>query len=77
VIGACIGACVLGMIKNGFLILGTSSFALELVTGLTILVSTILNVQIEQATAGRQPRGSFGQGVRLIFSLSGGAERDE
>ena len=38
-IGACIGACVLGMIKDGFLILGTSSFALDLVTGLTILIA--------------------------------------
>ncbi|MBV8586223.1 MAG: ABC transporter permease [Verrucomicrobia bacterium] len=70
-IGACIGACVLGIIKNGFLILGTSSFALDLVTGLTILVAMILNVQIEQATSGRGPRGSFGQAIALIFSLFG------
>ncbi|MBV9275288.1 MAG: ABC transporter permease [Verrucomicrobia bacterium] len=68
-IGACIGACVLGMIKNGFLILGTSSFALDLVTGLTILLAMILNVQIELATTMRKPRGSFGHAVRLIFSL--------
>jgi hypothetical protein len=45
-VGACIGACVLGMIKDGFLILGASSFALDLVTGLTILLAMILNVQI-------------------------------
>jgi len=68
-VGACIGACVLGMIKNGFLILGTSSFALDLVTGLTILFAMILNVQIELATSMRGPRGSFGRAVRLVFSI--------
>jgi simple sugar transport system permease protein len=68
-IGACIGACVLGMIKDGFLILGTSSFALDLVTGLTILLAMILNVQIERATSMRGPRGSFGHAVSLIFSI--------
>jgi simple sugar transport system permease protein len=68
-IGACIGACVLGMIKDGFLILGTSSFALELVTGLTILLAMILNVQIERATSMRGPRGSFGHAVGLVFSI--------
>jgi len=68
-VGACIGACVLGMIKDGFLILGTSSFALDLVTGLTILLAMILNVQIERATSMRGPRGSFGQAVSLVFSI--------
>ncbi len=68
-VGACIGACVLGMIKNGFLILGTSSFALDLVTGMTILLAMILNVQIEQATSMRGPRGSFSRAVNLVFSI--------
>jgi simple sugar transport system permease protein len=68
-VGACIGAWVLGMIKNGFLILGTSSFALDLVTGLTILFAMILNVQIERATSMRGPRGSFGHAVSLVFSI--------
>ena len=68
-VGACIGACVLGMIKDGFLILGTSSFALDLVTGLTILLAMILNVQIERATSMRGPRGSFGHAVSLVFSI--------
>jgi simple sugar transport system permease protein len=68
-VGACIGACVLGMIKDGFLILGTSSFALDLVTGLTILLAMILNVQIERATSRRGPRGSFGHAVSLVFSI--------
>ena len=68
-VGACIGACVLGMIKDGFLILGTSSFALDLVTGLTILLAMILNVQIEQATTTGGPRGSFGHAVSLVFSI--------
>jgi hypothetical protein len=68
-IGACIGACVLGMIKDGFLILGTSSFALDLVTGLTILAAMILNVQIELATSIRRPRGSFAHALSLIFSI--------
>ena len=68
-VGACIGACVLGMIKDGFLILGTSSFALDLVTGLTILLAMILNVQIERATSMRGSRGSFGHAVSLVFSM--------
>jgi simple sugar transport system permease protein len=68
-VGACIGACVLGMIKDGFLILGTSSFALDLVTGLTILLAMILNVQIERATSVRGPRGSFGHAVGFVFSI--------
>ena len=68
-VGACIGACVLGMIKDGFLILGTSSFALDLVTGLTILLAMILNVQIERATSMKGPRGSFAHAVSLVFSI--------
>jgi len=68
-VGACIGACVLGMIKDGFLILGASSFALDLVTGLTILLAMILNVQIERATSMRGRRGSFGHAVSLVFSI--------
>jgi simple sugar transport system permease protein len=68
-IGACVGACVLGMIKDGFLILGTSSFALDLVTGLTILLAMILNVQIERATSMRRRRGPFGHAVSLVFSI--------
>jgi simple sugar transport system permease protein len=68
-VGACIGACVLGMIKDGFLILGTSSFALDLVTGLTILLAMILNVQIERATSMRGRRGSFGHAVSSVFSI--------
>jgi simple sugar transport system permease protein len=68
-IGACIGACVLGMIKDGFLILGTSSFALDLVTGLTILLAMILNVQIERATSMGGPRGSFARAAGRILSI--------
>jgi hypothetical protein len=40
-----------------------------LVTGLTILLAMILNVQIELATTMRGPRGSFGHAVSLVFSL--------
>jgi simple sugar transport system permease protein len=68
-VGACIGGCVLGMIKDGFLILGTSSFALDLVTGLTILLAMILNVQIERATSMRGRRGSFGHAISVVFSI--------
>jgi hypothetical protein len=56
------------MIKDGVLILGTSSFALDLVTGLPILLAMILNVQIERATSMPGPCGSFGHAVRLVFS---------
>jgi len=68
-IGALIGACVLGMIKDGFLILGTSSFALDLVTGLTILLAMTLNVQIERATSMGGPRGSFSRIVSSVSSI--------
>ncbi len=60
---------MLGIIKDGFLILGTSSFALDLVTGLTILLAMILNVQIERATSMRGRRGSFGHAISLVFSI--------
>lgn len=68
-VGACIGACVLGMIKDGFLILGASSFALDLVTGLTILLAMILNVQVERATSMKGPRRSFARALGLSFSI--------
>ena len=47
----------------------TGSFALDLVTGLTILLAMILNVQIERATSMRGRRGSFGHAVSLVFSI--------
>jgi simple sugar transport system permease protein len=76
-IGALIGAFVLGAIKDGFLILGTSSFALDMVTGIAILIAMILNVQIERAATGRGPRGSFARAVDRVFSifLRGGKAR--
>jgi hypothetical protein len=57
------------MIKDGFFILGASSFALDLVTGLTILLAMILNVQIERATSMRGRPGSFGRAVSSFFSI--------
>ncbi len=68
-VGAVIGAFVLGSIKDGFLILGTSSFALELVTGVAILLAMVLNVQIERAASAQGPRGSFARAVSQVFSI--------
>jgi simple sugar transport system permease protein len=65
-IGACIGAIVLGVLEDGFLIMGVNSFAYDLVLGVAILVAMILNIQLERATARR--RGSFARAVNLIFA---------
>jgi simple sugar transport system permease protein len=58
-IGALIGAIVLGILQDGFNITGVSAFAYTLVLGLAILGAMILNVQVGrlgERTLGRRNR---------------------
>jgi simple sugar transport system permease protein len=48
-IGAGIGAVVLGILQDGFNIIGISAFAYDLILGLAILGAMILNVQLGRA----------------------------
>jgi simple sugar transport system permease protein len=64
-IGAFIGAIVLGILQDGFLIMGVNSFAYDLVLGVAILSAMILNIQLERATARR--RGSFARTLHTVF----------
>lgn len=72
-IGALIGAIVLGILEDGFHILGVSAFKYTLVLGIAILVAMILNVQMERMRAQGVGRGSFS---RFLLRL-GGARRKE
>ena len=65
-IGACIGAIVLGVLEDGFLIMGVNSFAYDLVLGIAILAAMILNIQLERA--GLRRRGSFARAVNQLFA---------
>jgi simple sugar transport system permease protein len=67
VIGAAIGAIVLGVLEDGFHILGVSAFDYTLVLGLAILVAMILNVQAERLRSTGIPRGSVGRAVMRIL----------
>lgn len=61
-VGAAIGAIVLGVLQDGFNIIGVNAFAYQLVLGLAILGAMILNVQVERIRSGRPGgRGSFAQ----------------
>jgi len=65
-IGACIGAMVLGILEDGFHIMGVNSFAYDLVLGIAILAAMILNIQLERA--GLRRRGSFARAVNQLFA---------
>lgn len=53
-IGAAIGAIVLGVLEDGFNIMGINAFAYQLVLGLAILGAMILNIQMDRLRAGRR-----------------------
>lgn len=61
-IGAGIGAIVLGILQDGFNIVGISAFTYDLILGLAILAAMVLNVQLERlrlvagAARRRQPK---------------------
>jgi simple sugar transport system permease protein len=48
VIGAFLGVLVLTILQNGFNILGVNAFNFDLIIGLAILASMVLNIQIER-----------------------------
>ncbi len=52
-IGAGIGAVVLGVLQDGFNIMGINAFAYQLVLGLAILAAMVLNIQMDRLRAGR------------------------
>jgi len=52
-IGAMIGAIVLGVLQDGFNIMGINAFAYQLVLGLAILAAMILNIQTDRIRFGR------------------------
>ncbi len=57
-IGAAIGSIVLGILEDGFNILGISAFTYDLILGLAILAAMVLNVQLERLrVAGAAHRG--------------------
>jgi simple sugar transport system permease protein len=72
-IGACIGAMVLGILEDGFHIMGVNSFAYDLVLGVAILAAMILNIQLERA--GLRRRGSFARAVNVMFARRKGPVR--
>lgn len=48
IVGGFLGVCVLGILNIGFTILGVSAFNFDLIIGLAILISMVLNVQIQR-----------------------------
>lgn len=63
-IGAAIGAIVLGVLEDGFNIMGVNAFAYQLVLGLAILGAMILNIQLDRVRFGRKskPTAKGGEG---------------
>lgn len=64
-IGAFIGAIVLGILQDGFNIIGISSFEYDLILGLAILGAMILNIQLERLRVSRGRGG--GSLARLLL----------
>jgi simple sugar transport system permease protein len=67
-IGACIGATVLGVLEDGFQIIGVNSFAYDLVLGLAIVFAMILNVQLERAGSRHRSRGSVSRALSVVLA---------
>ncbi len=67
-IGAVLGAIVLGTLEDGFHVISVSSFAYDLILGLAILIAMFLNVQIERATLRGAGRGSFARIIGFLFT---------
>jgi simple sugar transport system permease protein len=66
-VGAAIGAVVLGILEDGFHVIGVSSFAYDLILGIAILIAMFLNVQIERATIRGAGAGSFARILNVPF----------
>ncbi len=67
-IGAALGAIVLGVLEDGFHVIGVNAFAYDLILGIAILITMFLNVQIERATLRGAGRGSFARMLALPFN---------
>lgn len=67
IIGAALGATVLGILEDGFHILGVSAFKYTLVLGLAILVAMVLNVQAERLRSTGLHHGSLGRIIMRIL----------
>jgi simple sugar transport system permease protein len=51
VLGAFIGACVLGILKDGFTLQGVSAFTFDLILGLAILAAMCLDIYVKRVRA--------------------------
>jgi simple sugar transport system permease protein len=51
VLGAFIGACVLGILKDGFTLQGVSAFTFDLILGLAILAAMCLDIYVKRLRA--------------------------
>jgi simple sugar transport system permease protein len=51
IIGAFLGAAVLGILKNGFTLSGVSAFTFDMILGAAILITMIINVRLSQLRA--------------------------
>lgn len=67
-IGAVLGAIVLGTLEDGFHVIGVNSFAYDLILGIAILIAMFINVQIERATIRGAGRGSFARILNFSFT---------
>src|SRR6266571_1561782 len=67
-IGAALGAIVLGVLEDGFHVIGVNAFAYDLILGIAILITMFLNVQIERATLRGAGRGSFARMLDFSFT---------
>jgi len=80
-IGAVLGAIVLGTLEDGFHVISVSSFAYDLILGIAIVIAMFLNVQIERATVRGVGRGSFARILDFFFTripdLSSNRRKDQ
>jgi simple sugar transport system permease protein len=67
-IGAALGAIVLGTLEDGFHVISVSSFAYDLILGIAITIAMFLNVQIERATLRGAGRGSLARIIGFVFT---------
>jgi simple sugar transport system permease protein len=67
-IGASIGAIVLGILEDGFHVISVSSFAYDLILGIAILIAMFINIQMERATIRGVRHGSFARMLNFTFS---------
>jgi simple sugar transport system permease protein len=51
IVGAFLGAAVLGILKNGFTLSGVSAFTFDMILGAAILITMVINVRLSQLRA--------------------------